>query len=272
MLVYNPSITSSIAALSRQLPHALLLTGQPGVGLRTLALHLAGAQTAAIIEPLDKDGYVNTRKGTISVTRIRDLYTETQGKSATNRVYVIDNADKMSAGAANAFLKLLEEPNAHTHFILTSHNPSYLPATVLSRTQRLIVPPILPEQSTDLAYQLKLRGTKAQQALFIASGLPAELARLAASPEYFEQTAGTMAAAKAYLMGSRLERTVTVFQYGSDREQSLQLLTAAKDIILHTAATKPSAEAVERAGKLASAYDAIMANGNPKLHLIAAMV
>ena len=52
-------------------------------------------------------------------------------------VAVIAPADALNANAANALLKTLEEPRAGVTLILVASVPSRLPATVLSRCQRL---------------------------------------------------------------------------------------------------------------------------------------
>lgn len=49
--------------------------------------------------------------------------------------------------AANALLKLLEEPPAATVFLLVSNAPEKLMATILSRTQKVVVRPFLPEET-----------------------------------------------------------------------------------------------------------------------------
>lgn len=58
------------------------------------------------------------------------------------KVYVIDEADRLTAGAANALLKTLEEPAAQSLFVLVSSRPAALLATVRSRCQAVrFIPP-----------------------------------------------------------------------------------------------------------------------------------
>ena len=52
------------------------------------------------------------------------------------KVAVMTDADRLRTEAANAFLKLLEEPGPQTVFLLTTSRPDLLPATILSRCQR----------------------------------------------------------------------------------------------------------------------------------------
>ena len=75
----------------------------------------------------------------ISVDQIRslgDLLSVTPSMSAW-RAIVIDSADDLEASAANALLKMLEEPPANTLFFLVSHAPGRLLPTIRSRCRRL---------------------------------------------------------------------------------------------------------------------------------------
>lgn len=54
---------------------------------------------------------------------------------ARRKVFVLDDADRMTEETPQAFLKILEEPSASTHFVLVLARARALPATVLSRCQ-----------------------------------------------------------------------------------------------------------------------------------------
>jgi DNA polymerase-3 subunit delta' len=58
------------------------------------------------------------------------------------KVFIIDRAELLSIEAANCLLKTLEEPVGKVIFILSTINEGLLPATVVSRCQRLELPPI----------------------------------------------------------------------------------------------------------------------------------
>lgn len=79
------------------------------------------------------------------VRRIIPFLTSTPAESRW-RVVVIDGADEMNVNAANAVLKILEEPPAFSVLLLVSDAPSALPATVRSRCRRLRLRP-LPEET-----------------------------------------------------------------------------------------------------------------------------
>ncbi len=58
------------------------------------------------------------------------------------RVVVIDSADEMNRNAANAVLKVLEEPPARAVLLLVSHSPGRLLPTIRSRCRRLVLHPL----------------------------------------------------------------------------------------------------------------------------------
>jgi DNA polymerase-3 subunit gamma/tau len=63
------------------------------------------------------------------------------------KIYIIDEAHQLGPGAANALLKVVEEPPAHVLFIFATTEPDKLIATIRSRTHhypfRLVPPGIL---------------------------------------------------------------------------------------------------------------------------------
>ena len=66
-------------------------------------------------------------------------------REGTYRIAIITDCDAMRPQAANAFLKLLEEPGARTVFILTTSRLNLVLPTVLSRCQRISFPPLSSE-------------------------------------------------------------------------------------------------------------------------------
>ncbi|MEY4763324.1 MAG: hypothetical protein RLZZ200_3181 [Pseudomonadota bacterium] len=78
----------------------------------------------------------------ITVDDIRDaceqlVMTSYEGRGS---VAVIHPADAMNVNASNSLLKTLEEPRPNLHILLVTNRPSGLPATILSRCQRLRLP------------------------------------------------------------------------------------------------------------------------------------
>jgi DNA polymerase-3 subunit delta' len=69
------------------------------------------------------------------------------------RIVIVDGAEDMNTNAANALLKLLEEPPGGALLFLVCHAPGLLPATIRSRCRRLRLSPL---SETDLATLLSL--------------------------------------------------------------------------------------------------------------------
>ena len=61
------------------------------------------------------------------------------------KIMIIWLPEKMHEACSNKLLKMIEEPPFHTVFLLVSENPDRIIGTIQSRTQRLPVPPIRPE-------------------------------------------------------------------------------------------------------------------------------
>lgn len=89
----------------------------------------------------EKEG---TRARNISVDQIRGLsrLIHSVPSLSHRRVVVIDSADDLERGAANALLKSLEEPPADMLFLLVAHAPARLLPTIRSRCHVLRFDPL----------------------------------------------------------------------------------------------------------------------------------
>lgn len=268
-LIYSTETKQLLKKIREPLPHALLLEGQNGAGLYTAAANLGNLNVAALIQPTDADGNIDTTpKGIVRLAQIHELHNLTKGKTRETRVFIIDDADHMNIQAQNAFLKLLEEPVANVHFILTAHQSHLLLPTVLSRVQRIRIAPISTLESQHFIKTLAVSDPrKAQQLLFIADGKPAELARLVADEKYFAAQASLMNDARTLISGTQAERMILISQYYSDRAKSLQLLQSAKTITSFSLTKNPSRDLIAVIDRLATTHERVQANGNTRLQL-----
>jgi hypothetical protein len=82
--------------------------------------------------------------GAISIDQVRALsaFGQTQPQIASMKEVLILAADNMSLPAAQALLKLLEEPQVDLRYWLVAEDPESLLATILSRCQRYYIPSI----------------------------------------------------------------------------------------------------------------------------------
>jgi DNA polymerase III delta prime subunit len=126
--------------------NAYLFAGPPGSGKTAAAREfftgLNKAKTSSV------DYYeLSTDKASIPIEQIRELrgFVRYGPREQKFLLVVIQNAEKLAAQgraeAANAFLKLLEEPPEGVVFILETANKDALPATILSRCQTIIFDP-----------------------------------------------------------------------------------------------------------------------------------
>lgn len=266
-MILHPSLTPALEAYRQQPPQAVLLAGERGVGLGTLARHLAEGGETLLVEP-----QLLTKASTIpqiSVETVRTLYDETRTKASSPRVIIIDDADTMTHAAQNAFLKLLEEPNDYTRFVLTSHAPERLLPTVRSRVQTLAVVRITPEQSDELISQISTFSPQEKaQVTFIASGLPAEIARLGADPEYFRHMVAHTSLAKQLIEAKSGQAPAIILGQALDRAGALELV----ERMLYLLQRTPTEHTVKRIARLVDTHEYLQKGGNIKLQLLAAMV
>lgn len=139
--------------LSNQtLPHTLLFYGQNGVGKTILAKEVAeGLMGSSHIEKIRKQIHPDLtllhpegKSGIYSIEQMRSLLqmVSLPPFEAKAKVFMIHEADKLSAICSNALLKTLEEASADTYFILLTDQIEKLLATVTSRCYRVQFFPI----------------------------------------------------------------------------------------------------------------------------------
>lgn len=148
-----------IALKRDRMPQALLLIGPSHVGVSVFANQLASALLChASSTPCGQcDGCLLFKAGThpdfriirpesdggvIKIEQIRSLQDNIYQtpQCGNTMVVLIAHADKMNSASANALLKVLEEPPSYVHYVLTAEQLNVIPATIISRTQRMIFP------------------------------------------------------------------------------------------------------------------------------------
>lgn len=88
----------------------------------------------------------------ISINQIRKLteFVYLTGHQSGYKIVLIYPAEAMNSAAANALLKKLEEPPENVLFILVTHQPQHLLATIRSRCQQIAMP--VPDVETSVAW------------------------------------------------------------------------------------------------------------------------
>jgi DNA polymerase III subunit gamma/tau len=151
-----------------RIAHAFVMTGVRGVGKTTTARIIAkglncvgpdgtggpttepcgvckpciGISEGRFFDVLEIDAASST-----GVDNIRELNAMANTRPAEGRfkIFIIDEVHMLSINAFNALLKTLEEPRAHTKFIMATTEIRKVPVTVLSRCQRFDLKRIEPE-------------------------------------------------------------------------------------------------------------------------------
>jgi hypothetical protein len=260
-----------IDAYNHDPTHAILLIGVEGAGLHALARHMADTSGTLLadIEPQSKTA---TSLPVITVERIRQLYEETRSYMNGVHFVIIDDAEKMNTAAQNALLKLLEEPNSSIRFILTSHAPDSLLATIRSRVQLVSVSPIDPLDTSKLLSTLKVTdATDIQRFRFIAEGLPAEITRLATNPKAYKELTERVQVARTFVTGTAYDRYALTYSLKEDRGGAIKLIETIIMLLRSSIKTNPDKETVQQIERMLQASESIRANGNVKLQLAAAV-
>jgi len=100
---------------------------------------------------IDNSAEDSTSKN-ISIESIRDLkrfFELSSHKVDGNKVILIHNTESLTLNAANALLKLLEEPPENSYIILTTHNVSSLLPTIVSRCSIVTCPKPTADEAKD---------------------------------------------------------------------------------------------------------------------------
>lgn len=156
----EPAVRALREAVERDaFGHAYLFTGPEGVGRMPAALALAASVNCPrlgcgecdvcgrALRRAHPDVHVIEPEGAqILVAQVRELREDAYRSPLEGRtkVFVLEDAERMNAAAANALLKVLEEPPADVVIVLIAGDPDDLPPTIVSRCRRIDFRPLGP--------------------------------------------------------------------------------------------------------------------------------
>ncbi len=200
------------------LPHAWLITGPRGIGKATLAYrfarfllsgggegglfggpsdlsvpaessvaHRVSAQAHPDLRVVERTANERTGKlrSEIVVDDVRDLshFLRLTPSDGGWRIAIVDAADEMNRNAANALLKILEEPPDNSVLLVVSHAPGRLLPTIRSRCRKLALKPLPFEQTDALIGEFlpQLSAEERQALAGLADGSPGRALELAAA-------------------------------------------------------------------------------------------
>lgn len=269
-IVGNDSLKTRLSRdiLDHTLPHALILEGPRGTGKHTIAFACAAALACTehknenlpipclvcpsckkILEHKSPDVIVIGKedKATIGVDTIRFLREDvhTVPNDLEHKIYIIEDADRMTDQAQNALLLTLEEPPAYVQFFLLCENAGLLLETIRSRAPVLRTEPLRAEDIDRYlvahdrrAAQMKLASPKEYATLLMTSGSGIGQALDYLEPSALSPVMEKRAFTEEFLRAALEHRDILTFlgRFSSKRdvvrEQLTDLHCALRDLIL----------------------------------------
>lgn len=221
-----------VARASGRIPHALLLQGAEGTGADAVAVWAAqlvlcvGAEARdrpcgqcvscrwvasgqhpdlTIIRPAEESRQIR-------IDQVRALCAQLALTSHQGgyKAAIVDPADGLNRAAANALLKTLEEPASGTLLMLVAAEPSRLPATLVSRCQRVRLR--RPTRAESLDWLQRVRGQGDWESVLAVLG-EAPLAAAAWEPDVIAKLRAEVARTLEALCAGRADPVATAEQW-----------------------------------------------------------
>ncbi|MDR2220481.1 MAG: DNA polymerase III subunit delta' [Methylobacillus sp.] len=210
MMIYpwQHDLWNHMSAARERLPHALLLQGRPGIGKLDFAEALAAALLCEhpaqdghacgqcdscnwnaqgnhpdlrVLTPDDggqggdeddAEAKPGKKSQVISIAQVRELaeFLNLSSHRARVRLVLLHPAEALNAAAANALLKMLEEPPPGVLFILVTHQPQRLLPTIRSRCNKMDMP--FPERAQAESWLATQGISSASERLTYVGGAP----------------------------------------------------------------------------------------------------
>ncbi|HSW71573.1 MAG TPA: AAA family ATPase [Gammaproteobacteria bacterium] len=177
-IAIHPKTNKTISLLISKPVGSILIVGAVGSGKNAVATKIALKLMPKISTSLDNYPYfmlIKRRedKQEISIEAIREIIEFIKLKvpgSGLRRTILIENAQLLSHEAQNALLKILEEPQEDTIFILTTPYEQSLLPTIVSRCQKIKIYPVTKKQASDF-YKGKISPAELESAWRLSRGL-----------------------------------------------------------------------------------------------------
>ena len=242
---------------SGRLSHAYLLAGPRHVGKMTLAMDLAKAlnclednkpcgecgQCMRIDRRLHADVQVvgleagepgeGPRRVAIGIDQVREVQREASLKpyEGRYRVFIFDEAERMSEDAANSLLKTLEEPPDQVVLVLLAPDAGALLPTLVSRCQVLELRPVPRAKiAAELEAHHGVDGARADEIARLSGGRPGWAISAAAAPEMLESLSEKLGSFQDIVQSGLEERFAYAASLASstarNRESGRQELTS----------------------------------------------
>lgn len=179
-------------------------------------------------------------KGIYAKEDIDNLSELVHSKQTSDLVIVLENAETMNESAANTFLKTLEEPGEHIHFVFLVRSDAEILPTIKSRAHNYYLP----------------KHTKiADKPNFDAEIMALAKKYIGATPEQLPKIAADIAKDK-----------------NDARGKAIKVVDAAIQLLYKSYFVTGNATFLTKLDKLLAVSEALNANGHIKLQLVAGML
>ncbi|MDB5161296.1 MAG: dnaX [Candidatus Saccharibacteria bacterium] len=281
-LAHHPQTINAVQKYLAAPGQVLAIVGQPESGKLGLAYHIA----AALLEEdeariLESSNLLRVTKEDsrqeISIDGVRKLISSLRmkalGDKVIKRIALIEDAHLLSREAQNALLKILEQPNPDTVFILTLKSAGSVLPTVMSRANKLIVHPVTLEEA------LKHYGSSHPEAAIKSAWSISEGAAGLLDKLLFDSEGSTIKdsinRAKEFAGQDKYNRLLGVDSLSKSREEAVDFLESLAKVIRaahHSQVKRNDATAASRLliarKQVMAAQKAVAANASVKLTLL----
>ncbi|MCF8053638.1 MAG: DNA polymerase III subunit delta' [Deltaproteobacteria bacterium] len=242
------------SARANRLANTYLFYGMEGIGKKLVAMEFARSLLCPVSAPVACGECTSCRKAlngnhpdifvfipptaSIKIDEIRLLQEKSilRPFEATRKIFIIDDVEKMTRDAANAFLKTLEEPpESCVFFLITARYRSLLP-TVLSRCQKIPFSPLSDDDLTKLLGELTSCDPLQARTVATLAGGSAATALAMFQEDFLAHRSNLFGALQRLILQKEMGIFSFVKAMGSDKEEvakSLDIVRSAfRDVAL----------------------------------------
>lgn len=224
-----------------RIAHAYLFYGMEGIGKRTVASVFARALNCegedlpcgvcASCQKAERKTHpdiltIAAEGQFIKIGAVKELQEQMKfrPREGRRRVFILTEAERMNAAAANALLKTLEEPSAGNILLLTTSRPHALPLTILSRCQHLRFTPLPREEVARFLREQDALDPDAAAVLAASSGGSIGKAREMNREDYLTLRNGILEYLSTDDPAEPLRRLAFAGRFGTEREEIMERL------------------------------------------------
>lgn len=226
----------------KDLHHAYILYGATGAGYHTVATWLASQCIDTSIVPFGNESIVHSdlvilqsSGKAISIEQIRSVQMHLSSKPsiAKWKVAVILTAEKMTEQAANALLKIVEEPPQHSIIILATSSIDQIVPPLISRCQKMYIPPIAHNTASTIIREYK-QGATVEKMIHMADGGVDNIVKLLYNEKEYLDQESQIDFWSRFLHSSTSERRIMVndrYLKAKNSKEQVHTINAVLDVL-----------------------------------------